>query len=108
MKKNKSKLKAENSRKFNSQELQEGKDKKTRAKGGWFSRLWKIAVIIFVVFLAVFTFMSTWNDFMGPLLYLDKENLKTVSLALQNFMGQHNSEWNLMMALSTVARIRCA
>ena len=50
----------------------------------------------------VFTFMSTWNDFMGPLLYLDKENLKTVSLALQNFMGQHNSDWNLMMALSTV------
>ena len=50
----------------------------------------------------VFTFMSTWNDFMGPLLYLDKENLKTVSLALQNFMGPHNSEWNLMMALSTV------
>ena len=50
----------------------------------------------------VFTFMSTWNDFMGPLLYLDKENLKTVSLALQNFMGQHNSERNLMMALSTV------
>ena len=50
----------------------------------------------------VFTFMSTWNDFMGPLLYLDKENLKTVSLALQNFMGQHISEWNLMMALSTV------
>ena len=50
----------------------------------------------------VFTFMSTWKDFMGPLLYLDKENLKTVSLALQNFMGQHNSEWNLMMALSTV------
>ena len=50
----------------------------------------------------VFTFMSTWNDFMGPLLYLDKENLKTVSLALQNFMGQHNSEWNLMMALSSV------
>ena len=59
LKKNKSKLKAENSRKFNSQELQEGKDKKTRAKVGWFSRLGKIAVIIFGGFLAVFTFMST-------------------------------------------------
>ena len=46
--------------------------------------------------------MNTWNDFMGPLLYLDKENLKTVSLALQNFMGQHVSEWNLLMALSSV------
>lgn len=50
----------------------------------------------------VFTFMNTWNDFMGPLLYLDKENLKTVSLALQNFMGQNVSAWNLLMAISTV------
>ena len=32
--------------------------------------------------------MTLW----GPLLYLDKENLKTVSLALQNFMGQHVSK----------------
>ena len=44
----------------------------------------------------VFTFMNTWNDFMGPLLYLDDQKLKTVSLALQNFMGQHNSQWNLL------------
>ena len=50
----------------------------------------------------VFTFMNTWNDFMGPLLYLDKEYLKTVSLGLQTFMGQHVSEWNLMMAISTL------
>lgn len=53
----------------------------------------------------VFTFMGTWNDFMGPLLYLDKENLKTVSLALQNFMGQYVSEWNLLMAMATVITI---
>ena len=53
----------------------------------------------------VFTFINTWNDFMGPLLYLDNQKLKTVSLALQNFMGQHNSEWNLLMALSTVITI---
>lgn len=54
---------------------------------------------------AVFTFMGVWNDFMGPLLYLDNENLKTISLALQNFMGQHQNDWNLLMALSTVITI---
>ena len=53
----------------------------------------------------VFTFMNTWNDFMGPLLYLDDQKLKTVSLALQNFMGQHNSQWNLLMAVATVITI---
>ncbi len=53
----------------------------------------------------VFTFMNTWNDFMGPLLYLDDQNLKTVSLALQNFMGQHTSQWNLLMAVATVITI---
>ncbi len=53
----------------------------------------------------VFTFMNTWNDFMGPLLYLDDRKLKTVSLALQNFMGQHKSDWNQMMATATVITI---
>lgn len=54
---------------------------------------------------AVFTFMGVWNDFMGPLLYLEDDNLKTISLALQNFMGYHQSEWNLLMALSTLITI---
>lgn len=53
----------------------------------------------------VFTFMNTWNDFMGPLLYLDDQKLKTVSLALQNFMGQHTSQWNLLMAVATVITV---
>ena len=39
---------------------------------------------------------------MGPLLYLDDQKLKTVSLALQNFMGEHTSQWNLLMAVATV------
>jgi multiple sugar transport system permease protein len=51
----------------------------------------------------VFTFMSCWNDFIGPLLYLDKPNLKTVSLGLQIFIGQYAGQINLMMAASSVA-----
>jgi multiple sugar transport system permease protein len=53
----------------------------------------------------VFTFMNTWNDFMGPLLYLDDDRLKTVSLGLQYFMGQHNSQWSLLMAAATCITI---
>ncbi|MDO4297183.1 MAG: carbohydrate ABC transporter permease [Lachnospiraceae bacterium] len=71
----------------------------------YFTIYWKIILPMskpVMCTVGVFTFMGTWNDFMGPLLYLDKKNLKTVSLALQNFMGQHNSEWNLLMALATV------
>ena len=51
----------------------------------------------------VFTFMSTWNDFIGPLLYTDRPHLRTVSLGLQIFIGQYTSQMNLMLAASSVA-----
>jgi multiple sugar transport system permease protein len=51
----------------------------------------------------VFTFMSTWNDFMGPLLYLDRQHLRTVSLGLQIFIGQYTSQLNYMMAAALLA-----
>lgn len=51
----------------------------------------------------VFTFMSTWNDFMGPLLYLDKQSIRTVALGLQVFIGQYTSQMNLMMSAAALA-----
>lgn len=53
----------------------------------------------------VFTFMNTWNDFMGPLLYLNSQEKKTVSLGLQMFIGQFSQQWNLLMAAATVVMI---
>jgi len=53
----------------------------------------------------VFTFMSTWNDFLGPLLYLDKHTIRTVSLGLQVFIGQYKTQINLMMAAASLAVI---
>ena len=53
----------------------------------------------------VFTFMSTWNDFMGPLLYLDRHSLRTVSLGLQIFIGQYRAQMNFMMAAASLAVI---
>jgi ABC-type glycerol-3-phosphate transport system permease component len=53
---------------------------------------------------AVFTFMGTWNDFMGPLLYLSKDTNKyTVALGLATFRNAFSgrTRWDLIMAAST-------
>jgi multiple sugar transport system permease protein len=54
---------------------------------------------------ALFTFMNSWNDFMGPLIYLNDETMYTVSLGLQQFIGQYGTRWGMLMAASTVATL---
>lgn len=52
---------------------------------------------------ALFTFMGTWNDLLGPLIYLMDQKTFTLSLGLQFYQSQHNGTlWNLLMAASTV------
>ncbi|MCC6446203.1 MAG: carbohydrate ABC transporter permease [Armatimonadetes bacterium] len=51
---------------------------------------------------ALFTFMGAWNDFMGPLIYLNDETKYTLSQGLQQFVSQHGAEWSMLMAASTV------
>ena len=55
--------------------------------------------------LTIFTFVNTWNDFLGPMLYLTKQNLKTIQIGLRMFIGQYSSEYGLIMAASVVALI---
>lgn len=50
----------------------------------------------------IFTFRATWNDFMGPLIYLDSPNLRTMALALWSFRQESGVEWNMLMAASTM------
>jgi multiple sugar transport system permease protein len=47
---------------------------------------------------AIFSFNGAWNDFLGPLLYLNDESLYTLQLGLQVFKGQMNTQWNYLMA----------
>ena len=58
--------------------------------------------------LTIFTFVNTWNDFLGPLLYLTKMELKTVQIGLRMFISQYSSEYGLIMAASVVALFRCS
>lgn len=51
---------------------------------------------------AIFTFLGTWSDFMGPLLYLNKQEQYTLSIGLQAFMQTHFVEWGPLMAASAI------
>lgn len=55
--------------------------------------------------LTIFTFVSTWNDYLGPLIYLKTETKKTIQLGLRMFIGQYSSEYGLIMAGSVVSLI---
>lgn len=51
---------------------------------------------------ALFQFIGTWNDFLGPLLYLNDPHMYTVAYGLQQFMSQRGGQWALLMAGATV------
>lgn len=55
--------------------------------------------------LTIFTFVNTWNDFLGPMLYLSKQELKTIQIGLRMFITQYSSEYGLIMAASVVVLI---
>lgn len=53
--------------------------------------------------IAIFSFQGHWNDFMGPLIYLNDSSKFTISLGLAMFQGMFKTEWELLMAASIVA-----
>ena len=58
-----------------------------------------VAVII------LFQFLSQWSNFMGPLIYLNESKLYTISLGLQQYSWEHNTEWAYLMAASTLVTL---
>ena len=55
--------------------------------------------------LTIFTFVNTWNDFLGPYIYLTREKLKTIAIGLRMFIGQYSQEYGLIMAASVVTLV---
>lgn len=55
--------------------------------------------------LIIFTFVNTWNDYLGPLIYLKSEAKKTIQLGLKMFIGQYAAEYGLIMAGSIITLI---
>jgi multiple sugar transport system permease protein len=55
--------------------------------------------------LTIFTAVFVWNDFMGPLIYLNSQSLKTIQLGLRMFILQYSANYALIMAASLVSLI---
>lgn len=55
--------------------------------------------------LAVFTFIGYWNSFLWPLIITNDQALYTLPLGLQMFHGQYSTQWNLLMAASTLTTL---
>lgn len=53
--------------------------------------------------LAIITFTRTWNDYMGPLIYLRRPELWTIQLGLQSFVGQYNTDYASIMTGSVIS-----
>ena len=55
--------------------------------------------------LGLFSFMGAWNDFLWPLIVINSENMKPLSVGLASFHGLYETNWPYLMAASTVALI---
>lgn len=53
--------------------------------------------------LALLTFVNTWNDYMGPFIYLTSNRLWTVQLGLRSFVGQFDAEYAMIMTGSVIS-----
>ncbi|SIS93816.1 carbohydrate ABC transporter permease [Alicyclobacillus vulcanalis] len=53
--------------------------------------------------LAIITFVSSWNNFLWPLIVTNTDSMKLVSVGVASFQFQIGAEWNYMMAASTIA-----
>lgn len=75
---------------------------------GEFRIFWQIMLPLVrpaLLVMAVFTFLWTWHEFFGPLVYLSDQRQYPLSLGLFAFRAQRTTEWSLMMAASTLATL---
>ena len=72
------------------------------------SILWHIMIPLMrpaLAVVALFTFVQTYRDFLGPLIYLTNQEDWTISLGLKLFQNMYGAQWQLMMAASTLAML---
>jgi ABC-type glycerol-3-phosphate transport system permease component len=61
-----------------------------------------------IAIVAIYTFLNAWNDFLGPLIYLNSPQQRTLALSLNSFNGQYGiSDAHLLMAASVVCMLPC-
>ncbi len=58
--------------------------------------------------LTIFTFVNTWNDYMGPMIYLTTDIRKTIQVGLRRFIQSYSADYHLIMAASLCSLVPVA
>lgn len=82
-------------------------DESARLDGaGYFMIYWKIILPLCIpslVTLGLFNFINNWNNFLGPLIYLNDTYKFTTPLVVTMMKDEYSMNWGLMMSASTIA-----
>ena len=77
---------------------------------GWLGIFWRILLPLShpaLATIAIFTFMSQWNSFLEPLIFLNSSKKYTLALGLAMFRDQFDVDWNAIMAMSFLMVLPC-
>ena len=81
-------------------------DEAARVDGAGAVRIWWSVILplskAVLATMAILSFISHWNDFLKPTIYLHSLQLRTLAVGLRSFQGEFTTEWNLLMAASTL------
>lgn len=55
--------------------------------------------------LTIFSFVGIWNDYMGPMIYFNTTENKTIQLGIKMFIAQYSAEYGLVMAASVLSLV---
>ncbi|WP_245708937.1 carbohydrate ABC transporter permease [Ruania alba] len=61
-----------------------------------------------IAVLAVFTFITYWNSFLWPLIIISSQEMATVPIGLNSFLGQQGNQWQLLMAAAAISMLPTA
>ena len=73
---------------------------------GTFEIYWRIMlpqVMPALAAVAIFSFLDSWNDLFGPLIFLNSTDLQTLPVALKLFQGEYFSQVTVLMAGATIS-----
>lgn len=81
-------------------------DEAARVDGAGTLRIWWAIIVplskAVLATLAILSFIHHWNEFLRPLIYLGRPELRTLALGLRAFRGEYQLAWNYMMAVALI------
>ena len=84
-------------------------DDAARMDGASYLRIYGQILVPFIqpalIAVGLFQFFFQWNDFFGPLIYLNSPSTYTLALGLQHFIGSYSTQWNILMAAAVIVII---